>query len=140
MKALVLRHMYSKKCDYFLDLHRLKFSKIKQLEHWNMYFFAATGWAVEPDAVPLCLHLKVRGLALSPILLASSACVDSHVVRTEHLPGAPEVGGTPPALSKVSGTVGIAVVSLRGAGMLKTDGRESELAAAGGLCPSLLVV
>lgn len=40
----------------------------------------------------------------------------------------------------MSGTAGIAVVSVRGVGMPKTDGRISELAAAGVECSNKLLI
>ncbi|KAG2346924.1 hypothetical protein BDR05DRAFT_945870 [Suillus weaverae] len=83
-----------------------------------MHFFTVT--AIEPA---LRLRLEVKS---SPILLASSALVDGCVVRTEHLPGAIDTGGTLPAGSKVSVAVGIEVVSVRGAGALEMTRSECE--------------
>jgi hypothetical protein len=101
-----------------------------------MYFFTAIG-AVELVVALLCLHLQVIALASLPILLASSALVDGHVMHVERLPGALETRGTlPPGNkvspfgSKVSGEVGIEVVSMISPGALETSGREVELAAA----------
>lgn len=93
------------------------------------HFFTAT--AIEPA---LHLHFEVIALALSPILLASSALVNDHVAHTEHLPGAVDTGGTLPAGSKVSIAVGIEVVSVRGAGALEMGRSKCEFVATAAEC------